>query len=202
MTAWSRLRRVNRWLVEDLLEDLADLYVESRETEPREEYRSRSRQDFLNRLAGDIRRPGFAMVIAETDGLVGCAFGFPVRSDGFWWSGFDGELPRSIEQLTESDRAFAITNILVRPHSQDQALARRLQERLLGDHQASLGTTLVDQADHLALCAFRAWGWQDIGENWSPPGAIVFRVLVLPLGERTMARLEGLARHAWTRWPA
>ncbi|WP_371749894.1 hypothetical protein OG302_41335 [Streptomyces sp. NBC_01283] len=196
-----RLRRVNRWLVEDLLEDLADLYVESCEKEPSEDYRSRSRQDFLKRLAGDIRRPGFAMVIAETDGLVGYAYGFPVRSDGFWWLGFDGELPRSIEQLTEADRVFAITNILVRPHPQDQALACRLQERLLGDHQASLGATLVDQADHPALSAFRAWGWQDIGESWKPAGATVFRVLVLPLGERTKARLEGLAHHAWTRWP-
>ncbi|WP_225882321.1 hypothetical protein [Streptomyces aureocirculatus] len=196
-----RLRRVNRWLVEDLLGDLADLYVESCETKPSEDCRSRSRQDFLNRLAGDIRRPGFAMVIAEADGLVGCVFGFPVRSDGFWWSGFDGELPRSIEQRTESDRVFAITDILVRPHPQDPALARRLQERLLGDHQASLGVTLVGQADHPALAAFRAWGWRDIGESWRPTGAMVFRVLVLPLGERTMARLEGLAHHSWTRWP-
>ncbi|WP_239590368.1 hypothetical protein [Streptomyces aureoverticillatus] len=195
------LRRVNRWLVEDLRQDLADLYVESCETEPGEDYRSHSREDFLNRLTGDVRRPGFAMVIAETDGLVGCAFGFPVRSDGFWWLGFDGELPRSIEQLTESDRAFAITNILVRPHPQEYDLARRLQERLLSDHQASLGTTLVDQADRPALAAFRAWGWQDIGEAWRPTGATMFRVLVLPLGERTVARLEGLAQHAWTRWP-
>ncbi|MEV2255206.1 hypothetical protein AB0I94_32300 [Streptomyces sp. NPDC050147] len=139
----ARLRRVNRWLVEDLLEDLADLYVE----------------------------------------------------------GFDGELPRSIEQVTESDQAFAITNILVRPHRQDQALARRLQERLLGDHQASLGAALVGQADHPDLTAFRAWGWQDIGESWRPAGATVFRVLALPLGERIMVRLEGLAHHAWTRWP-
>ncbi|MBB5105642.1 hypothetical protein [Streptomyces spectabilis] len=202
MTA-VRLRRVNRRLVEGLRQDLADLYVESCVTDPGKEYRSPSREDFLNRLTGDTRRPGFAMVIAETDGLVGCAFGFPVRGDGFWWIGFEGALSRSIEQLTESSSVFAITNILVRPHPQvlGQDVARRLQERVLTDHQASLGTTLVDQADRRALEAHRSWGWQDIGEIWRPTGHTMFRVLVLPLGERAVARLEGLTHHAWTRWP-
>lgn len=198
--AGVRLRRVNRWLAEDMRQDLADLYTASCETEPAEEYRSRSPEEFLSRLAGDIRQPGFTMVIAETDGLVGCAFGFPVRGDGAWWHGFDGALPRSIEQLTESDGVFAVTNVLVRPHPLDQDLARRLQERLLADPQASLGTTLVDPADHPALNAFRSWGWQDIGEIWRPGLPTMFRVLVLPLGERTVERLEGLGQHAWTRW--
>jgi hypothetical protein len=196
-----RLRRVNRSLAQDLGGKLADLYVDARETSPREAYRAPGRQDFLNRLTGDIRRPGFAMVIAETDCLVGCTYGFPVRSDGFWWLGFDGALPRSIEQLTESGNVFAITDILVRPHPQDQDMARRLQERLLSDHQATLGATLVDQADHPALTALRSWGWLDVGEICRPVSATLLRVLVLPLGERTAVRLEGLAHDAWTRWP-
>ncbi|MFC7258759.1 hypothetical protein [Streptomyces lutosisoli] len=175
--------------------------MDSRDMSARDEYRSR--QDFLNRLTSDIRRPGFAMVIAETDGLVGCAFGFPVRSDGFWWLGFDGALPSSIEQLTESGSVFAITDILVspHPHGQDHDVACRLQEQLLTDHQASLGATLVNQDDHPALASLRSWGWLDIGEVWRPAGPTMFRALVFPLGERTTARLEGLAHDAWTRWP-
>ncbi len=198
-----RLRRVNRWQAQGVSGELADLYVDSRETSAAEAHRSRSRQDFLNRLTGDIRRPGFAMVIAETDRLVGCAFGFPVGSDGFWWLGFDGTLPRSIEQLTESGGVFAITDLLVRPHPQDQDrdVACRLQERLLTDHQATLGATLVDQAEHPTLAALRSWGWLDVGEIWKPISATLLRVLVLPVGERTGARLEGLAYDAWTRWP-
>ncbi|MDQ1033328.1 hypothetical protein QF035_010910 [Streptomyces umbrinus] len=196
-----RLRRVNRWLAQGLSGELADLYVDSRETPALEAYRSRSRQDFLNRLTGDIRRPGFAMVIAETDHLVGCAFGFPVGSDGLWWLGFDGALPQSIEQLTASGGVFAITSILVQPHEQDQDVARRLQERLLSDHQASLGATLVDPDDHPTLASLRSWGWLNVGEMWRPAGPTMFRALVLPLGERTTARLEGLAHDAWTRWP-
>lgn len=195
------LRRVNRWQAQAVSGELADLYVDSRKTSPREVYRPPGRQDFLNRLTAEIRRPGFAMVIAEMDGLVGCAFGFPVRSDGFWWLGFDGALPHGSEQLTESGGVFAITDILVRPHPQDEHVARRLQERLLTDHHASLGATLVDRADHPALAALRSWGWLDVGEIWRPISATLLRVLVLPVGERTAARLEGLAHDAWTRWP-
>ncbi|MBV7696088.1 hypothetical protein KWI83_10565 [Streptomyces sp. TRM70350] len=187
-----RLRRLNRWLVEGLREALAGLYVESRATAPGDPYRRPGRQNFLNRLTVDMRRPGFAMVIAETDSLRGCAFGFPVRGDGSWWLGFDGVLPRSIEQLTASGNVFAFADILIRPHPQDRELARRVQERLLTDHQASLGATLVDRADHPTLTALRSWGWLDIGELRRPAGATTLRALVLPLGERTTARLEGL----------
>ncbi|MEU9172135.1 hypothetical protein AB0D34_30815 [Streptomyces sp. NPDC048420] len=188
----ARLRRLNRWLVEDLRDDLADLYAESRTTAPGDAYRSPSRQNLLNRLTADMRRPGFAMVIAETDSLMGCAFGFPVRGDGSWWLGFDGALPRGIEQLTVSGNVFAFADILIRPHPQDRELARRVQERLLTDHQATLGATLVDRADHPTLAVLRSWGWLDIGELRRPLGATTFRALVLTLGERTTARLEGL----------
>ncbi len=195
------LRRVNRWQTQAVSGELADLYVDSRETSPPEAYRPPGRQDFLNRLTAEIRRPGFAMVIAEMDGLVGCAFGFPVRGDGFWWEGLEGAPPCGIEQLTESGGAFVITDILVRPHPQDEYVARRLQKRLLTDHHASLGATRVDRADRPALSAFRSWGWRDVGEIWRPISATLLRVLVLPVGELTAARLEGLAHDAWTRWP-
>jgi hypothetical protein len=183
---------VNPWLVDSPREELAGLYVESRAAAPGDPYRRPSHQNFLNRLTVDMRLPGFAMVIAETDSMMGCAFGFPVRGDGSWWLGFDGALPCSIEQLTVSGNVFAFADILIRPHPQDRELARRVQERLLTDHQASLGATLVDRADHPTLAALRSWEWLDIGELRRPAGATTFRALVLPLGERTTARLEGL----------
>jgi hypothetical protein len=188
----ARLRRLSRWLVEDLREDLVALYVESRATPQGDPYRRPSRQNFLNRLTVDMRRPGFAMVVAETDSLTGCAFGFPVGGDGSWWLGFDGALPAGIEQLTVSGDVFAFTGVLIPPHPQDRKLARRVQERLLTDHQASLGATLVDRTDRPTLTALHSWGWLDIGELRRPTGATTFRALVLPFGERTTARLEGL----------
>ncbi|MFI0960173.1 hypothetical protein ACH4S8_01960 [Streptomyces sp. NPDC021080] len=189
-------------MAQDLSGKLTDLYVDSHETSSRPDaYCRPSRRHFLNRLTADIRRPGFAMVIAETDGLVGCAFGFPIRSDGFGWIGFHGALPRGIEQLAASGGVFAITDILVPPHPQDAYVARRLQERLLADHPASLGATLVDRADRPTLATLRSWGWLDAGEFWQPTSATLLRLLVLPIGKPTALRPEGLAHNAWTRWP-
>ncbi|MFD7234005.1 hypothetical protein ACFWAT_01695 [Streptomyces syringium] len=145
----------NRWQAEDQREDLADLYVESADTKPGEE--CRSRESFLRRLADDVRRPGFDMMIAEATqagqapALAGCAFGFPVRRDGSWWQGFSGALPQDVEQLTASGHVFAITEILVHPHERDRRLAGHLQERPLTIRQASLGATLVAQADRVAV---------------------------------------------------
>ncbi|MFF1901572.1 hypothetical protein [Streptomyces sp. NPDC058206] len=124
-----------------------------------------------------------------------------MRSDGFWWLGFDGALPRTIEQLSESEHNFAITRILAAPHEQDDDIARRLQQRLLSDHQASLGATLVDQTDCPSLAAFRSWGRRDVGEVCKPPDPTICRALTLPVGERTNLRLNGLARRAWSQWP-
>ncbi|MCX3287127.1 hypothetical protein OR263_10460 [Streptomyces sp. NEAU-H22] len=202
-----RLRRLSRWQAETLREDLADLYVESSRTQAGQEYRGR--EAFLRRLTDNIRRAGFALLIGEDTALAGCAYGLPVPRDGTWWRGFDGVLPQGVEQLTASGHVFAITEIVVHPHTDDPGLARRLQERLLADHHASLGATLVDQADALACDAFLSWGWQDIGAirrptdptALRPPAAGLLRVLVLPLGPRTTARTDGLAHENRTQRP-
>ncbi|MFF3847161.1 hypothetical protein [Streptomyces sp. NPDC002328] len=150
-----RLRRLNRWQAETLREDLADLYMESSRAQAGQEYRGR--EAFPQRLAGAVRRAGFALLIGEDMAFAGCAYGFPVPRDGTWWRGFDGTLPQRVEQLTASGHVFAVTEIVVHPHTDDQSLARRLQERLLADHHASLGATLVDQADAPAREAFLSW---------------------------------------------
>ncbi|WP_254400711.1 hypothetical protein [Streptomyces sp. AC555_RSS877] len=202
-----RLRRLNRWQAETLREDLADLYVESSRARPGTE--CEAREGFLRRLTGDIRRPGFALLIGEDTAFVGCVYGFPVRREGAWWRGFVGGLPRSVEQLTASGHVFAITETLVHPHTMDRNLARRLQERLLADHHASLGATLVDRADSAAFDAFLSWGWQDIGhvrrpsapESLRPSTPQVLRALVLPLGPHTAPGPHGLAHENRTQRP-
>ncbi|WP_245654353.1 hypothetical protein [Streptomyces violens] len=194
-----RLRRLNRWQAESLREDLADLYVESSDAPAGETYHRR--EEFLLRLADSVRRPGFSMLVAETATLAGCAFGFPIARDGSWWLGFEGELPPFVEQLTSSGHAFAITEIVVHPHEHTPDLARLLQTQLLADHHASLGATLVDQADRTVHAAFQAWGWQDIGQVRRSSGPAAQRALVLPLGERTAGRPDGLGHNARTQRP-
>ncbi|MFG3262369.1 MULTISPECIES: hypothetical protein [Streptomyces] len=155
-------------------------------TPPGGEYRGR--QDFLRRLTRDTWRPGFAMLTAGTPDVAGYAFGFPVPCDGSWWSGFRGPLPPDVSQLTASGQIFAISGIVVRPAERYHGLADRLQERLLADHRALLGATLVDRNHRAARAGFRSRGWHDIGVVYRPPGPTVLRALVLPRGERTAAQ--------------
>ena len=70
-----RLRRLTRRQAEDMREDIADLAAESVAGTAGEAYHDRG--DFLHRIAVTARRPGFALLVAETTVLVGCAFGFP-----------------------------------------------------------------------------------------------------------------------------
>ncbi|MFI6495695.1 hypothetical protein [Streptomyces sp. NPDC050564] len=197
--ATVRLRRLNRWQAEGLREDLADLYVESSVAEPGEGFHDR--QKFLHRLADDVKLPGFDMLVAEAEALTGCVCGFSVPRDGSWWQGFEGPLPQNLEQLTASGHVFAILETVVHPHQHARGLARRLQERLLTDHQASLGVTLVDQSAGSACAVFEDWGWQDVGRIQRMPGPTAFRVLVLPLGERTAQHPDGLAHNDRTQRP-
>jgi hypothetical protein len=173
-----RLRRLSRQQAQDLREDLADLYVESRPGAAGQRYRDR--RDFLRRLACDVRRPGFALLLAETTTVVGCAFGVPVGRGDLWWRGVAPAPRRSVARLTAAGQAFALTQVVADPHGQNRAIAHRLQEHLLTARHASLGLTLVPPADRAVRAAFESWGWQDIGEVVRFPGPVVLRALVLP----------------------
>ena len=209
------LRRINRWQAEEQREDLADLYVECSGIEPGEEFARR--EDFVARLVADARHPGFDMLVAETATLVGFVFGVPVDRDGAWWDGFAGGLPGSVEQLTASGHVFAITELVVHPYA-SAGVADRLQARLLGDHQASLGAVLLPREDRAGCAAFRSWGWREIGEVHRPSDGevpvagvpdgevpdgtgTVLRALVLEVGVRTTAVPGGLTHNNHTQRP-
>ncbi|QOV33458.1 hypothetical protein IM697_24950 [Streptomyces ferrugineus] len=168
----ERIRPLSRRQIEDRLGELGDLYAATSGGDPRAW--NQGRELFLRRLVGEVPRPGFALLVAESDMLpepagaagatgaevptaheegvvlTGCAYGFPVLADGPWWWGPDGCLPRELLRLAASGRLFAIPGILVhswvRTQNQgcDWNLARRLQRRLLAGHTAVL-------ADHPAV---------------------------------------------------
>ncbi|MFI1165067.1 hypothetical protein ACH4UM_15985 [Streptomyces sp. NPDC020801] len=180
----ERLRPLSRRQIEDRLRELGNLYAETSGGGPWAW--NQARAAFLRRLAADVRRPGFELLIAETTTLTGCAYGFPVLGDGPWWEGFDGHLPGSLLRLAALGRLFVVSGILVPPRVrrqyQDRAwnLARRLQGRLLTDHGAAVGVTLVNRSDEETFEALRSWGWRYVAEDGPrtpPPGP--FRVLVL-----------------------
>ena len=196
------LRRLDRWQAETMREQLADLYVESSHAAPGQEYRGR--EEFLRRLAADVRRPGFDMVIAQGPRLVGCVHGFPVGRDGSWWQQFAGGLPGVLERLTASGHVFALAELTIHPFEHDQDLARRLQEGLLADQDASLAVTQVDWADAATFAAYSARGWTEIGEvgEVAPAAAVPrLRWLALPLNGRTAQNPDGLEHDGNTEPP-
>ncbi len=153
-------------------EDLADLYMECTDTAPAHAYRGRGEVPATG-SPETLRQPGFGMVVAETNALAGCVFGFSVGREGAWWRGFRGDPPRVVERLTAAGQVFAITTIVVHPHERDRGLTRRLQRRLLADHHAALGATLLASVDDDAYSGFAALGWHQIGEIYRPTGPMV-----------------------------
>ncbi|MFJ1972517.1 hypothetical protein ACIO93_27980 [Streptomyces sp. NPDC087903] len=180
----ARVRPLTRRQIEDYLQELGDLYAGTSGGGTRAW--NQSRDAFLRRLAADVRRPGFELLIAESTALTGCAYGFPVRGDDPWWEGSNTYLPGRLLRLAASGRLVAIPAILVPPRvrrqNQDRAwnLARRLQKRLLTDQGAALGVTLVSRSDAGTVKALRCWGWRDV-EGDAPLTLPVgpFRVLIL-----------------------
>ncbi|MGW0885064.1 STAS domain-containing protein [Streptomyces sp. NPDC002671] len=172
-----RLRRLTRWQAEDMREDIADLAAASVAGTPGEAYHDRG--DFLHRLAVTAHRPGFALLVAETTVLVGCAFGFPVGPDGSGRRGFDGTLQGIIHRLTSRARFVVLTQVVAHPHAQHRDIGRRLQQRLLTDLHSCLGITLLHPADQAGQAAFSSWGWQNMGEVVGLPGPVAPCVLTL-----------------------
>lgn len=173
-----RLRRLTRWQAEGVREDIADLAAQSVAGTPGEACPDRG--DFLRRLAVSAHRPGFALLVAETTVLVGCAFGFPVGPGGSGRWEFDRRLQESIQRLTACARFVVLTQVVAHPHPQRRDIAGRLQQQLLTDRHAALGVALLHPADQAGHAAFESWGWQNMGEVFGLPGPVTPCVLILP----------------------
>ncbi|MEV6029003.1 STAS domain-containing protein [Streptomyces sp. NPDC052036] len=168
-----RLRRLTRWQAEAMSEDIADLAVEFVAGLSATAYRERG--DFLRRLAVSARRPGFALLVAETTVLVGCVFGFPVGPCGRSERG----LQESVQRLTGCARFLFLTQVVAHQHTQHRDIGRRLQQRLLADRHTALGVTLLPAADQAGQAAFESWGWRNCGEMVGFPDRGASCVLVL-----------------------
>ncbi|MFE2066709.1 GNAT family N-acetyltransferase [Streptomyces sp. NPDC059467] len=177
-------RKLTRWQADGDREELADLYVAAYQEPPGEEYRNRER--FLAALADDVQRPGFDMVAAddvegEDDEPAGVAYGYPLHRDGSWWRGFVGDLPDQVEELTASGKVFALAELMVLPEHRRRGIGSRLRDRLLSDSDAELAVALLDPANSVALEAFRAWGWERLGQFRDDTGESVLEVLTRAL---------------------
>ncbi|MFJ9563660.1 STAS domain-containing protein [Streptomyces fuscichromogenes] len=168
-----RLRRLTREQAEGMSEDMADLALEP--AAGLSAHADRQRDAFLDRLAVSARRPGFALLVAETTVLVGCAFGFPVGPGTRSERGLQG----SVQRLTGCARFMLLTQVVAHHHAQYRDIGRRLQQRLLADRHAVLGAVLLRPADQAGQAAFESWGWRNCGEMVGLPGRGAPCLLVL-----------------------
>ncbi|MFE1443071.1 STAS domain-containing protein [Streptomyces sp. NPDC058739] len=159
-----RIRRLTRRQAEGIREDIADLVAAP--TAGSSEQAHQERSDFLGQLAVSARRPGFALLVAETTVLVGCAFGFPVGPLGRSERG----LQESIGRLTGGARFLLLTQVVECHHAQNRDIGRRLQRGLLADRHAALGVALLRPSDRAGQAVYESWGWRNLGEMVGLPG--------------------------------
>ncbi|WDO07494.1 STAS domain-containing protein [Streptomyces murinus] len=186
-----RLRRLTRWQTEGMSEDLADLAVVPVAGLSARAYEERG--DFLRWLAASARRPGFALLVAETTVLVGCVFGFPIAPGAHSERG----LRESVERLTGCPRFLLLTQVVVLRHAQHRDIGRSLQQRLLADRNTALGVTLLPAADQAGQAAFESWGWRNFGQMVGLPGrGTAPRVMLLfqESGALSASRVAGPGR--------
>ncbi|WP_425831356.1 hypothetical protein [Streptomyces fractus] len=159
----ERIRPLTRHQVADKLDELGALFAANcgGETWQREGLT----RAFVRRLVLDMRRPGFALLVAENSTMTACAYGFPLRTGLFEIR--EIIVPRRVRDLS--------------PH-RDWNLARRMQRRLLVGHGHATGITLVDRSDVWSLAALRSWGWRDAPGNsygipmWAPRMALLLHL--------------------------
>jgi anti-anti-sigma factor len=178
ITEGVRLRRLSRWQTEAMGEDIADLAVASVAGTAGEAYNEG--REVLRRLAVSARHPGFALLVAETTELVGCAYGFPVGEDGSGQQDHDETLLKCIGRLTSCAEFVVLTQFVAHPHPRNRDIARRLQQHLLADRNSPLGVTLLHPADRAGQATFTSWGWRNMGEIVGLPGPFAPCVMTLP----------------------
>ncbi|MFE9836252.1 GNAT family N-acetyltransferase [Streptomyces sp. NPDC005551] len=165
------LRRLSRWQAEQQRDGVADVHVAAYRGAAGAEYRDR--QSFLREFEQHVRQRDFDMVVADTNGLVGCAYGHRIDRTGDWWSGFRGGLPPDIEELTASGRTFLLAELMVVPGLRRRGIATRLAERLLARLDTDLVVATVDRPDenghaNAAARTLHTWGWSRLGEVGPP----------------------------------
>ncbi|WP_067471568.1 GNAT family N-acetyltransferase [Actinomadura hibisca] len=164
----------------DVLDDLADLYVQVYAEPPYNSAPKFSRDRFVERTREQAMASGFALVTGRCDGeLLGFTFGFSMMP-GAWWANAS---PPSAEVLEASK--FALVEFVVAKAWRGQGIGRRLLSALLKG-RAEEYATLAAVIDADAYGLYLRWGWQKVAEfRVEPPHS---DALVLPLHPVAQAR--------------
>jgi len=163
------------------VDDLTALYIAAYEGTPQGEDPFNSTGRFLQRLAGYMRSPGFALATARAGGgeLVGYAFGYVLQPGARWWEGLTSEPPAGLTDETGS-RTFALNELHVRADHRGRGIASELHAKLLMSGTYERATILV-RPDNPAGDQYKHWGYQPLGRLKPFPDSPEFIALILPL---------------------
>lgn len=172
-----RLRRHDGAQALELIEQLADAYMEAYADDPDAGHSVYARDAFVSRTARQAETAGFVLVTAhDGERWAGFSFGLPFPS-GRWWAGErDGEPPA---ELLAAEK-FAVIELVVLPAARGLGLATALMAAVLADRPEPWATLLADQQGR-TRDMYDRWGWQQAGVVRPAPDVPSLHALVRPL---------------------
>ncbi|MFI6644453.1 GNAT family N-acetyltransferase [Streptomyces sp. NPDC050504] len=119
-----------------------------------------SRERFARFVDGWSGRDGWVCVVGFDEGeAVGYAYGAPF-SPGGWWRG--SERPGNLE---ETERAFALSELMVLPRWRKTGASLELHDGLLAGRDEEAVTLFVDLSHPKVVALYEAWGYEKVDES-------------------------------------
>jgi GNAT superfamily N-acetyltransferase len=162
----------------ELREPLMALYLRTHLDQQHNPWYSPER--FWQRLV-ELYAPGrgFGLVAGWIDGtMVGYAFGSPSDKVQDVWEMVERVLP-DVPIPTESEPMYIFREFAVDPAHQGKGYGRMLHDALLEGRPERLANLVVRPDNVSAIAAYRAWGWQTVGQEQPFPDSPVMDSMVL-----------------------
>ncbi|MGE7389329.1 GNAT family N-acetyltransferase [Streptomyces sp. NPDC004126] len=134
----------------------------------------------FRRFRSQARNSTFAGALATTvDGEpVGMAYGIRLGPQAVWWDQLTEPVPEDMRR-EDGRRTFGLMELAVRAAWRRQGLAHRLHDALIGTTDAERALLNVHPDNKAAVAAYRAWGYQKVGDAHPWPGAPLHYVMLL-----------------------
>lgn len=138
--------------------------------------------DAFRRFRSQTRKSAFRGALARTrDGEpVGIAYGYPLSAKTRWWNQLATPVHDDMRR-EDGHRTFGLMELAVRAPWRGRGIAHRLHEAVLNGSEAERVLLNVHPDSAAALGAYRAWGYQKVGEARPWEGADLHDVMLLNL---------------------
>jgi hypothetical protein len=167
----------------DLLDALADIYVEAYAEEPYEGDPVFSRTAFIQRLSRQVHSDGFTLVTGQLGGnLAGYTFGLH-QDAGRWLPGESSPPPPA--EVVKSARFFIVELVVARPFRRLHCASRLMDAITAGRPEPF--AALAAHPHALARVMYQRWGWQEVCKLLYADGAAIFDVMIKQLDSAVAA---------------